>query len=1530
MNNPHSSIGRFAAFLSSIFKRSPVESEGYPTRLLSPARAARPSAISPRSPVKCEAYFTGPSSAAPRPQPSFAREGQSLLHWAAIGRAAASLSAFQNFRFSAFFFAFALFLVFAATGWGQTAQSLPYSYTSGVSSMTPANGWYQTGIGGDYADSTTKIKFDGQNDVATLRVSSSPGTITFYLKGNSFSGGTFRLLQSSDNSTFTTVNTYTTAITGSNVQFTESLNSATRWIRWLYVAKSSGNVGMGTIAIAAAAAATAPTVTTNSTVTSITSTGATLGGNITNINGANANVRGFEYSTSSGFGNGTGTNSTDSGDYGNGTFTKAVSSLTANTLYYFKAKAQNSAGTGWGAEASFTTLPLPPTVGTGSSANATGFTANWSLLTMGSATHNFTVEVSTNNSTFASPTTVTGILSGNTSQAITGLSPSTTYYYRIKSVNAQGDSEWSSGSADIATSAAAGPVLTAATLASALTATYPSASSGVSFTAAGTNLTANITVTAQAGYEVSTSSGSGYGASVSVATGTTVWVRFAASRAAGNYNSATAAVLSSTGAANVNVTTSSSGNTISKATPTVSVAPTASAITYGQTLASSTLSGGTASVAGSFAFTTPATAPAAGTASQGVTFTPTDGTNYNTASTTASVTVNKATPTLVFNSANSTTIDGTVTLNATSASTGAVTYTSSNNAVVSIASDVATGVAIGTATITASQAADSNYNAATANQTMTVTAAPVVLAGWDFAGLSAYGSSPQTANTTASGVTIGGLTRNGFTTSGTAASNAWGGVGNGNATFTVKANAGYTINLSQIPTYNVRRSSAGATTGQWAYSTDGTNFTNIGSAITWGSVTTSAGNTQSAINLSDILPLQNLDSSTTVTFRISNTGATTGTWYLNNSTASDDFTVTGLVTQLPPTVTAATINGTVGTPLSANITATNSPTGYAISSGTLPAGLSLNATTGEISGTPTEAVSSSVVAVTATNGGGTSAAANLTFNIAQGSQSITFGALSSKTYGDSTFSLTATASSGLSVSYASSNTSVATVAGSTVTVVGVGSTTITASQSGNANFSAAANVNQSLTVNPKALTGSFTANNKTFDGTTSAAVATRAVDGKVGSDDVNHTGGTATFANAAVGNGKTVTLAGATLTGSKAANYSLSSVSTTTANITQATPTITTPPTASTITSGQALSDSILSGGASSVAGAFAFTAPGTVPSPGIASQGVTFTPTDSGNYTTQTTSVDVGVLCLAPTFSQATLPISTGFTVNWNAATGAANYTVLHSASKNMTGATSVNTASTTLALTGLSEGLRFVQVRANNAAGASANSTTQVNQLQSVAAGATKYVSLASAPSAQTVAGIFGSANESGLAAGATDSVATTILLLNSNGSTANTIFYDTDVNEWREGPTDRGSTAIAAGKAFILKNNTGSTDYFLLAGTPRDSQPVVSLSSAGNFTLLTTGRTTETPLTSLNLNPGTGAGQFKASSKPSGGDRLIVPPANSTDPVTTYWYHTTSGQWYDGLTPVPSAGIPAGQGFFIKRASDSTFDSWTMPAE
>lgn len=96
------------------------------------------------------------------------------------------------------------------------------------------------------------------------------------------------------------------------------------------------------------------------------------------------------------------------------------------------------------------------------------------------------------------------------------------------------------------------------------------------------------------------------------------------------------------------------------------------------------------------------------------------------------------------------------------------------------------------------------------------------------------------------------------------------------------------------------------------------------------------------------------------------------------------------------------------------------------------------------------------------------------------SQTITFMALTDKTYGDASFTLSATASSSLGVSYTSSNTSVATINGNTVTIVGAGSTTISASQAGDASYAAATNATQGLTVNKAVITATAEDKSKTY------------------------------------------------------------------------------------------------------------------------------------------------------------------------------------------------------------------------------------------------------------------------------------------------------------------------------------------------------------------------------------------------------------------------------------------------------------------
>jgi hypothetical protein len=90
------------------------------------------------------------------------------------------------------------------------------------------------------------------------------------------------------------------------------------------------------------------------------------------------------------------------------------------------------------------------------------------------------------------------------------------------------------------------------------------------------------------------------------------------------------------------------------------------------------------------------------------------------------------------------------------------------------------------------------------------------------------------------------------------------------------------------------------------------------------------------------------------------------------------------------------------------------------------------------------------------------------------SQTITFGALGSVPFAaNETITLAGTASSGLAVSYSSSNTAVAPVSGGVLTVVGYGTATITASQAGNAGYTPAPTVSQKLTVSAGAQTITF-------------------------------------------------------------------------------------------------------------------------------------------------------------------------------------------------------------------------------------------------------------------------------------------------------------------------------------------------------------------------------------------------------------------------------------------------------------------------
>jgi hypothetical protein len=84
---------------------------------------------------------------------------------------------------------------------------------------------------------------------------------------------------------------------------------------------------------------------------------------------------------------------------------------------------------------------------------------------------------------------------------------------------------------------------------------------------------------------------------------------------------------------------------------------------------------------------------------------------------------------------------------------------------------------------------------------------------------------------------------------------------------TVQAKTGFTISLKAID-FKVRRSAAGGNAMRWAYSLNGTDFTDIGAADISYTGTDADGLVQPIVDLSGVAALQNLTSSTQVTLRL--------------------------------------------------------------------------------------------------------------------------------------------------------------------------------------------------------------------------------------------------------------------------------------------------------------------------------------------------------------------------------------------------------------------------------------------------------------------------------------------------------------------------------------------------------------------------------------------------------------------------------------------------------------------------------------
>jgi len=183
----------------------------------------------------------------------------------------------------------------------------------------------------------------------------------------------------------------------------------------------------------------APTVTTQA-ATNITYNSATGNGNITDTGGENATERGFEYKEGA---EGEVSKVYDTGDFGTGAFSKEITDLKPGTLYYVRAYAKNSAGTGYGDWVTFTTEKTVPTVTTqeATDIDKDSFTANGNITATGG--ENCTVRGFKYGYT---PTDTWDVHdngdfgTGAFTKAITGLLPNTIYWIRAYATNSEGTS----------------------------------------------------------------------------------------------------------------------------------------------------------------------------------------------------------------------------------------------------------------------------------------------------------------------------------------------------------------------------------------------------------------------------------------------------------------------------------------------------------------------------------------------------------------------------------------------------------------------------------------------------------------------------------------------------------------------------------------------------------------------------------------------------------------------------------------------------------------------------------------------------------------------------------------------------------------------------------------------------------------------------------------------------------------------------------------------------------------------------------
>ena len=410
---------------------------------------------------------------------------------------------------------------------------------------------------------------------------------------------------------------------------------------------------------------------------------------------------------------------------------------------------------------------------------------------------------------------------------------------------------------------------------------------------------------------------------------------------------------------------------------------------------------------------------------------------------------------------------GTVSLTATASSGLDVSFASNSTGVCTVSGSTVTMVGAGTCSITASQAGSDNYNAATAvtqtfgiakadqsidftdpSDTTFAPAGTVGLTATASSGLDVSFASNSSTVCTVSGSTV---TMVGAGTCSITASQA--GSDNYNAATDVTQTFGV-AKADQSIDFTDPSDATFAPAGTVSLTASASSGLDVSFASNDASVCTVSGSTVTMVGAGTC----SITASQVGSDNFNGATAVTQTFGIAKADQSIDFT--------DPTDTTFAPAGTVG------LTAT-------ASSGLDVSFASNDASVCTVSGSTVTLVGAGTCSITASQAGSDNynAATDVTqtFGIAKADQSINFTDPSDSAFTPGgNVSLTASATSGLDVSFVSNSTGVCTVSGSTVTTVAAGTCSITASQAGNDNYNAATDVTQTFGIGMADQTIDFT------------------------------------------------------------------------------------------------------------------------------------------------------------------------------------------------------------------------------------------------------------------------------------------------------------------------------------------------------------------------------------------------------------------------------------------------------------------------